>query len=332
MKITLPSQLRKVSDRALVADLEARMEIVEKRIAEATAHTETLVNKMSSHLSAAGGKRLRPVLTLLTSHLGDPKEEEVLDAAVVMEITHLATLYHDDVMDQATKRRGVDTAHMVWGNNVAILTGDLLFARASNIVSGLGDDSLKLQAKVFEQLVLGQLHETIGPQDGQDPIQHYYEVLRDKTGSLIALSAQIGALVSGAPKEYQEPLKQFGESIGVAFQLIDDIIDIQSTKDQSGKVAGTDLLAGVPTLPVLLLANHKDAESQALFAKISAGLEETDLKDVLGKLRAHQVMAESLEITHGWADRAKASLDPMPASSVKSALIAFADAVVDRQG
>jgi heptaprenyl diphosphate synthase len=287
---------------------------------------------MSTHLSAAGGKRLRPVLTLLTSHLGDPTEEEVLDAAVVMEITHLATLYHDDVMDQATKRRGVDTAHMVWGNKVAILTGDLLFARASNIVSGLGDDSLKLQAKVFEQLVLGQLHETIGPLDGQDPLEHYYEVLRDKTGSLIALSAQIGALVAKAPVEYQEPLKQFGESIGVAFQLIDDIIDIQSTKDQSGKVAGTDLLAGVPTLPVLLLANHHDAESQALYAKIRDGLEEADLKNVLGKLREHQVMAESLSITNGWADRAKTALEPLPASSVKSALIAFADAVVDRQG
>ncbi|MEY4740821.1 MAG: hypothetical protein RL402_346 [Actinomycetota bacterium] len=332
MKISLPSQLRLVSDKALIADLEARMAIVEKRIAEATSHTESLVNKMSSHLSAAGGKRLRPVLTLLTSHLGDPTEQEVLDAAVVMEITHLATLYHDDVMDQATKRRGVDTAHMVWGNNVAILTGDLLFARASNIVSGLGDDSLKLQAKVFEQLVLGQLHETIGPLDGQDPLEHYYEVLRDKTGSLIALSAQIGALVSKAPVEYQEPLKQFGESIGVAFQLIDDIIDIQSTKDQSGKVAGTDLLAGVPTLPVLLLANHHDAESQALYAKIRDGLEEADLKNVLGKLREHQVMAESLSITNGWADRAKAALEPLPASSVKSALIAFADAVVDRQG
>ena len=130
----------------------------------------------------------------------------------------------------------------------------------------------------------------------------------------------------------EDRLGEYGRLVGNAFQLIDDIIDIQSTKDQSGKVAGTDLLAGVPTLPVLLLANHKDAESQALFAKISAGLEETDLKDVLGKLRAHQVMAESLEITHGWADRAKAALDPMPASSVKSALIAFADAVVDRQG
>jgi heptaprenyl diphosphate synthase len=258
--------------------------------------------------------------------------EEVFDAAVVMEITHLATLYHDDVMDQAAKRRGVDTAHLVWGNNVAILTGDLLFARASNIVSHLGEDALKLQAKVFEQLVLGQLHETIGPQEGQPALDHYVEVLRDKTGSLIALSAQIGALVSGADSSYQEPLKQFGEKVGIAFQLIDDIIDIQSTKAQSGKVAGTDLLAGVPTLPVLLLANHADESSQRLLATISSGLNEEQLPEVLEKLRNHPVMTESLEITKDWANKAISALDPLPKSSVKSALIAFAEAVVDRKG
>jgi heptaprenyl diphosphate synthase len=308
------------------------MEEVERRIQAATRHAETVVDSMASHLARAGGKRLRPVLTLLTSHLGDPTVEEVFDAAVVMEITHLATLYHDDVMDQAAKRRGVDTAHLVWGNNVAILTGDLLFARASNIVSHLGEDALKLQAKVFEQLVLGQLHETIGPQEGQPALDHYVEVLRDKTGSLIALSAQIGALVSGADSSYQEPLKQFGEKIGIAFQLIDDIIDIQSTKAQSGKVAGTDLLAGVPTLPVLLLANHADESSQRLLATISAGLNEEQLPEVLEKLRNHPVMTESLEITKDWANKAISALDPLPKSSVKSALIAFAEAVVDRKG
>jgi heptaprenyl diphosphate synthase len=308
------------------------MAVVEARIIAATRHTESLVDSMSSHLAMAGGKRMRPVLTLLTSHLGDSTDEKVLDAAVVMEITHLATLYHDDVMDQASKRRGVDTAHIVWGNNVAILTGDLLFARASNIVSHLGDDALRLQAKVFEQLVLGQLHETIGPVDGEDELEHYYQVLKDKTGSLIALSAQLGALLSGAEQAYQEPLKNFGESIGVAFQLIDDIIDIRSTKDQSGKVAGTDLLAGVPTLPVLLLRNHSDENSKKLLATIQSELTESNLAEVLAELRNHQVMAESMEITLGWAKKAKDAIEILPASSVRSALIAFADAVVDRQG
>ena len=331
MKISLPSQLRLVSDRELISDLETRMEAVEAAIAAATSHTEPLINSMSSHLAKAGGKRLRPVLTLLTSRLGESQNQDVIDAAVVMEITHLATLYHDDVMDQASKRRGVDTAHLVWNNNVAILTGDLLFARASNIVSSLGVDALKLQAKVFEQLVLGQLHETVGPTSGQAPIDHYIQVLRDKTGSLIALSAQMGALLSGADAAYQEPLKQFGEKIGIAFQLIDDIIDIQSTKEQSGKVAGTDLLAGVPTLPVLLLANRDDESSASLLVEIE-NLTEDKLPEVLAKLRQHDVMAEAMEITQGWAQSAIEALEPLPTSSVKAALTAFAKAVVDRKG
>lgn len=331
MKISLPSQLRLISDKDLINDLESRMVLVEQRILEATSHTESLIDSMSSHLAKAGGKRVRPVLTLLTSRLGDASVPEILDAAVVMEITHLATLYHDDVMDQAAKRRGVDTAHLVWNNNVAILTGDLLFARASNIVSGLGEEALTLQAKVFEQLVLGQLHETVGPQNGQAAIDHYIEVLRDKTGSLIALSAQMGALVSGADSAYQEPLKNFGEKIGIAFQLIDDIIDIQSTKEQSGKVAGTDLLAGVPTLPVLLLESLGDAESKALLADIR-NVTEADLASVLERLRNHPVMGEALAITNDWADSAIKDLDPLPASGVKAALIAFAKAVVDRKG
>jgi heptaprenyl diphosphate synthase len=332
MKIALPSQFRLVTDKKLLSSIEERMAEVERRIISATSHTDTVVDSISSHLAKAGGKRLRPVLTLLTSHLGEPENPDVIDAAVVMEITHLATLYHDDVMDQAAKRRGVDTAHMVWGNNVAILTGDLLFARASNLVSGLGAPALKLQAQVFEQLVLGQLHETLGPKPGQDPLQHYLDVLRDKTGSLIALSARLGAMLSGADESYQQPLQLFGERIGVAFQLIDDIIDIESTQQQSGKIAGTDLLAGVPTLPVLLLSGHEDKESKELLAEIEAGLAPEQLDSVISRLRKHPVMQQSRAQTQDWAARAVAAIDPLPQGSVKSALVAFAKAVVDRQG
>ena len=332
MKIALPSQLRLVSDKALLSELEASLELVETKLITATAHAESLVDTMSSHLARAGGKRMRPVLTLLTSHLGNPGSEEVIDAAVVMEVTHLATLYHDDVMDQAESRRGVDSAHIIWGNNVAILTGDLLFARASNIVSGLGKDALQLQAQVFEQLVLGQLHETIGPQDGQDQLEHYIQVLRDKTGSLIALSAQLGAMLSGASTEYQKPLKEFGEAVGIAFQLVDDIIDIQSTKSQSGKIAGTDLLAGVPTLPVLLLANHEDDESRQLLAEITNNLDEQTLPDILTRLRAHPVMDQARAQTMAWAQVAIEAIEPLPAGKVRTALEAFARAVVDRKG
>ncbi len=305
---------------------------VESRIQAATSHAEPLINKMSSHLSRAGGKRMRPVLVLLTSHLGDKDQEHVLDAAVVMEITHLATLYHDDVMDQANARRGVETAHLVWGNNVAILTGDLLFARASNIVSGLGERALSLQAKVFEQLVLGQLHETVGPNDGEDPLSHYLDVLRDKTGSLIALSARLGAMLAGADEKYQEPLQLFGERIGVAFQLADDLIDIRAKVQDSGKVSGTDLLAGVPTLPVLLLSSFEDEGSKKLAADIEAGISNEQLPDILERLRQHPAMELAQRQTMEWAERAIAAIEPLPEGSVKDALVAFARAVVERKG
>lgn len=332
MKIQLPSQFGQVKDSQLLRQLQDRMTMVEKRIQEATSHTEPLINDMATHLARAGGKRMRPVLVLLTAHLGDPQNEQVLDAAVVMEITHLATLYHDDVMDQAKARRGVETAHLVWGNNVAILTGDLLFARASNIVAGLGERALRLQAQVFEQLVLGQLHETVGPQNGQPAIDHYLNVLRDKTGSLIALSARLGAMLSGADEKFQQPLQEFGEHIGIAFQLADDLIDISSKTEDSGKVSGTDLLAGVPTLPVLLLSEFEDRASLDLAAKIGAGITAADLAEILEELRNHPVMELAGKKTVEWAERAISAIDPLPEGSVKNALVAFARAVVERKG
>ena len=332
MKIHLPRQFSQVKDKALLSDLENRMSDVEARIQGATSHAEPVIDKMSSHLSRAGGKRMRPVLVLLTSHLGDPKSEDVLDAAVVMEITHLATLYHDDVMDQAKARRGVDAAQMVWGNNVAILTGDLLFARASNIVSGLGERALSLQARVFEQLVLGQLHETLGPNQGEDPLEHYLNVLRDKTGSLIALSARLGAMLSGADEKYQEPLQLFGERIGVAFQLADDLIDIRSKTQDSGKLSGTDLLAGVPTLPVLLLSGFDDAKSKELASDIASGITSEQLPGILDRLRNHPAMETAQAQTLEWAERAIEAIEPLPEGGVKNALVAFARAVVERKG
>ena len=326
----LPPQFQKLGDAKLLKHIESDLKVVENRIQEATAQTGSVVDTMSNHLAQAGGKRLRPLLVLLTSHLGSGINSEVMDAAVVMEVTHLATLYHDDVMDEASTRRGVDAAHVVWGNSIAILTGDLLFARAANIVSHLGTDALQLQAKVFEQLVLGQLHETIGPGEA-DPLQHYLDVVRDKTGSLIALSARLGALLSGADEAFQESLQLYGERVGIAFQLADDLIDIRASKKDSGKVAGTDILAGVPTLPALLLSGYEDAESKQLAADI-ASASEANIASVLERLRNHPVIAEAEEVTDSWAEMAIDALQPLPSGSVKSALEAFARAVVDRKG
>jgi len=229
-------------------------------------------------------------------------------------------------------RRGVPTAHEVWGNSVAILTGDLLFARASQIVSRLGGKALTLQADTFERLCLGQLHETLGPQNGEDPIEHYLQVLADKTGSLIAASAELGVVYGDAPDEYREPLRNYGEKVGVAFQLIDDVIDILS--DESGKTPGTDLRAGVPTLPTLLLRAQADRDPKAkeLVEIIDAGLEDdAQLAKAVELLRAHPALEEAYQTAKQWADDAVLALAPLPESSVKDALRVFAEAVVERQ-
>ena len=331
-KISLPPQLRKVVDKNLIKSIQAGLENVETALLEAVTHTDPVANVTSRHLLEAGGKRLRPVLVLLGASLGDATKDEVIKAAVVVELTHLATLYHDDVMDRAPMRRGVPTAHEVWGNSVAILTGDLLFARASQIVSRLGGKALTLQADTFERLCLGQLHETLGPQDGEDPIEHYLQVLADKTGSLIAASAELGVVYGDGPEEYREPLRVYGEKVGVAFQLIDDVIDILS--DESGKNPGTDLRAGVPTLPTLLLRAQAatDPKAQELVEIIDAGLEEdAQLAKAVELLRAHPALEEAYQTAKQWADDAVLALAPLPDSPVKDALRVFAEAVVERQ-
>src|SRR6187431_605847 len=186
-----------LADPALADRLTERLALVEERLRDAVSQSDRLADATSRHLVNAGGKRLRPMLTLLTAQLGDGSRPEVVESAVVVELTHLATLYHDDVMDSAPTRRGAPAAHEVWGNSVAILTGDLLFARASRVVAGLGPEAVRIQAETFERLCLGQLHETVGPTDGEDPTEHYIQVLADKTGSLIATSARFGALFAG---------------------------------------------------------------------------------------------------------------------------------------
>ena len=331
--ISLPRQLKKVSDRALLKALESGLVVVEESLKQATSHADKIAGASARHLVDAGGKRVRPTLVLLTAQFGDAKKQAVIDAAVVVELTHLATLYHDDVMDDAPTRRGVPTAQMIWGNSIAILTGDLLFARASQVGSHLGEESLKLQADTFERLCLGQLHETIGPAVEDDAIAHYIQVMADKTGSLIAASARLGIMLSGAPREYLEPLGAYGEKVGVAFQLIDDVIDI-SEAGPSGKTPGTDLRAGVPTLPVLLLrraAAAGDAEAVSLLALIDGGLaDDAQLQEALVRLRNHPVADEAYQEAKRWADDAVASIATLPAGSVKSALELFAQAVVDR--
>ena len=307
---------------------------VEKQLRAAISHSDPLADATSRHLVEAGGKRIRPLLTLLASHLGNPTRSKVVQAAVVVELTHLATLYHDDVMDSAPYRRGAPTAHAVWGNSVAILTGDLIFARASILVSELGGEALGIQARTFERLCLGQLHETVGPREGQDDLEHDLSVIADKTGSLVAASGQLGALFADTPPEVVDVMVSYGEKVGVAFQLADDVIDVTGLKVKSGKAPGTDLREGVPTLPVILLrraAAAGDASAADVVALVDGDLTSDEaLAEAVSAVRSHPQTQEAWAVAQQWADDAVAALAPLPDSIVKQALESFAQAVVSR--
>jgi heptaprenyl diphosphate synthase len=290
-----------------------------------------LVVETSRHLVTAGGKRLRPLLTLITSHFGDPRKRGILEAAVVCELTHLATLYHDDVMDEAPLRRGVESANNRWGNTIAILTGDYLFAKASDLLADLGPEAVRLQARTFERLVIGQIMETQGPQKGEDPLAHYLQVVADKTGSLIATSARFGAMTSGASAETIETVTKFGEKIGVAFQLADDVIDITSDSKESGKTPGTDLLEGVPTLVTLNVMKSTDKADRDLQKLLSKPIADKKVvAQVLKELRNHKALDQSRLQLMQVARDARAALGPLPVNDATGALFSLCDAVVDR--
>ena len=290
-------------------------------------------NETSRHLVVAGGKRFRPLITILGSLVGTGVNERVLKAAAVCELTHLATLYHDDVMDEAPLRRGVESANSRWGNSVAILTGDYLFAKMSQILAELGPEAVKLQADTFERLVIGQILETQGPGSGADPLEHYLQVVADKTGSLIATSLRFGAMFAGCTKEEIETLTEFGEKIGIAFQLADDIIDIASDSLDSGKTPGTDLREGIPTLVTLNAMKSNDPKDASLKLSLSGPIKsEEKVQWVIQELRNHKAISESRLQLQTIAKEARAALGPLPISETSTALYSLCDLVIDRVG
>ena len=317
-------------DKDLERELIAGLDKVEALLSSHIQGDYPLLIETSRHLVEAGGKRFRPLITLLASHFGKGQSDQVIAAAVVCELTHVATLYHDDVMDEAKLRRGVSSANSRWSNTVAILTGDYLFSKASDLLADLGPEAVRLQAKTFERLVIGQIQETQGAKSGDDALKHYLQVVSDKTGSLIATSARFGAMLSGADREIVETLTKFGEKIGIAFQLADDVIDISSDASQSGKVPGTDLKEGIPTLVTLQIISSNLEEDKELRQLLQSPIPEENIADVLIKLRQHKALKDAKSYLHNLSLEAKQLLQPLPAIPARSALESLCDAVIER--
>ena len=316
-----------------MARLGVGLEAVNTLIAARIDHTDPFIAGANRHLTEAGGKRFRPLLTLLAAELGSGMNEQVVAAAAGVELTPLASLYHDDVMDEADVRRGTPSANAAYGNSTAILVGDLLFGTASDIVADLGPEAVKIQAQTFVRLCSGQIRDDRPCPPGEDPVAYLLGVLADKTGVLIATAARYGAMFGGSDAATVEIMREYGERLGMAFQLADDLIDIGSDGEQTGKTPGTDLREGKRTLPVLHALASTDPADARLQELLLGDLSTDDaLAEAVGLLRAHPAMGLAREHTYAVASGAQDVLAPLPASDAKAALLALATGVVTRVG
>ncbi len=324
------------ADATLTAEMAEDLTAVEAALRDTSFGGDEMFAEVSQHMMTAGGKRFRAMLVLLAARFGDCRDKRVLPAAVAIELTHLATLFHDDVMDDAAIRRGQPSANSRFGNSIAILAGDYLFARASRILSDLGPDAIRIQAETFGRLVDGQLRETVGARPGEDPLDHYMHVVTEKTGSLIATSGRYGAMFSGQSDEQTDLIAEACMRIGVAWQLSDDVLDVASTSLQSGKEPGTDLRQGVRTLPVFYALSGTSQEPsevrlRALLAR--ENLAEQDLhSEALGLLRDSPALEEARETVRSWIGGAAALLAKLPEVPARAAFESLCDFVITRTG
>jgi heptaprenyl diphosphate synthase len=323
-----------LDDPHLAEALAAGLDRVEDVLRREVHSDYAFVAETSLHLIDAGGKRFRPLFTLLAAQTGPrPDADEVIRAAAVVELIHLATLYHDDVMDAATMRRGAESANSRWDNSVAILTGDFLFAHASRLVADLGPDAVRIIAETFAELVTGQMRETRGPQPGEDPVAHYLRVIAEKTGSLIATSGRYGGMFAGCPPEQVAALQRFGAYIGTAFQISDDVIDIASPSDSSGKTPGTDLREGIHTLPMLYALQETDDDADRLRKLLARPItDEAEIAEALELLRTGPGMPRARAVLAEQAAAARTELAALPPGPATSALASLTTYVVDRTG
>lgn len=323
-----------LGDAELARVVGAGLQDVEKLLVDELSDGEDFLTEAALHLAKAGGKRFRPLFTILTAQLGpNPTDPSIVVAGTVVELVHLATLYHDDVMDEADMRRGAESANSRWGNSIAILAGDYLFAHASRLVSTLGPDAVRIIAETFAELVTGQMRETIGVKATQDPVEHYLRVVWEKTGSLIAAAGRFGGTFSGASAADIERLERLGDAVGTAFQIADDIIDISSDSAQSGKTPGTDLREGVHTLPVLYALRDEGPGGDRLRELLAAPLTtDAEVAEAIALLGESQGLVLAKEKLAGYADIARAELAQLPQGPGNDALKHLVDYTIERVG
>ncbi len=318
-------------DSDLEDALRQGLDEVEAQLEKAVVSPTPIVARAASHLISAGGKRFRPMLVLLSGRFGDPADSRLSRSAVAVELTHLATLYHDDVIDEADHRRGIESVNHHWDNAVAVLAGDYLFARASELATELGTDVSRLLARTVAQLCDGQIREVIAAGRLDQTVGDYMEVIRRKTAALIATSCRLGAMMSAADPEVADRLEAFGEALGNAFQLSDDIMDVIASEETLGKEPGVDLKEGVYTLPVLYaLQGARGADLRAVLEPGPPSGER--LRAALDIVRDEGTLARARDAVTGEAARAIQAAEGLPEGAPREALEHLATFLAARCG
>jgi heptaprenyl diphosphate synthase len=310
---------------AIVLDIVADdLERIEKLLTEASTAGTPFLTETASYLTRAGGKRLRPALVALSARMWSECGPDADATAAAIELTHLATLYHDDVIDEADVRRGVPSANNKWGNTVAILVGDYLFARASSIAADVGGQVPRILADAIARVVQGQVRELEHLYDIRRTAAHYFATVDDKTGALLEASSRLGAALAGATPEQSEELRRFGSAFGTAFQIADDLLDFSASQDELGKAPGTDLRDGVYTLPLLYAVEAEPSLVEAL------GTPEPDIDLIRAAVVRTGAFERALAVAADHVDQALAALNGAPGGTAREALEALTRLIIDR--
>lgn len=318
----------------MLPSLSGDLDRVEERLQAEVRCDLDFLSTVARHLIGAGGKRIRPSLTIAAAGIADPDgagcSEDVVAGAVAVELVHMGSLYHDDVIDGATTRRNAASVNATWGNATAILAGDFLLSRASQLAADLGTEVAGLLAATIGRLCEGQIREYQDAFNCDRTVRDYELSITGKTASLLAAASRVGAIAAGLPPALTEALSDFGHSYGMAFQIIDDILDVISTEDMLGKPAGHDLREGNYTLPVLLTV--QSSASEQLRAILGPGLSAADAALARRIIRSGSGITEAYAAASVWADRAASALTDLPDTPAAEALRAAADHLLGRVG
>ena len=282
-------------------DLWENLDKLEERLIDVSSSNDEYLSSISQYLIKAGGKRFRPIISLLSGKFGDEKNyiNKIIDAGVAVELIHIGSLYHDDVMDNATTRRGVESSNSKWNSNLSILAGDYLLARSSELAAeNLGLESVKLLASTYAELVEGQTKELNLSFNLDQGVEDYLKVIEGKTASLIRTSARLGSLASSADSEIVDALSNWGWNCGIIFQISDDILDLTSDSETLGKPAGNDILEGTYTLPVLIALNKDKGKYKEILTEIKE--DKIEVENVLNEFTTKEIIDDSKEIINGY--------------------------------